>query len=42
MADLGEGYVNMLCVEAGRVAEPVHLPSGEQFIGTQTLSVIGQ
>jgi len=42
MADLGEGYTNMLCVEAGYVAEPVHLPPGEQFVGTQLLTVISQ
>jgi len=42
MADLGGGYVNMLCVEAGHVTEPVHLPPGEQFVGSQTLTVIGQ
>lgn len=40
MADLGEGYVNMLCVEAGHVSEPVHLSPGDQFTGSQTLFVI--
>ena len=42
MADLGEGYVNMLCVEAAHVAELVHLLPGQQYVGTQTLTVIGQ
>jgi len=42
MADLGEGYVDMLCVEAGHVVEPVHLSPGEQFVGTQTLTVVAK
>jgi len=42
MADLGGSYVNMLCVEAGHVTEPVHLPPGKQFVGTQTLTVVDQ
>jgi len=42
MADLGDGYMNMLCVEPGHVTEPVHLPPGEQFVCTQTLTVVGQ
>jgi len=42
MADLGDGYVNMLCVEAGHVSEPVHLAPGKQFVGSQTLTIIGQ
>ena len=42
MADLGDGYINMLCVEAGHVTEPVRLPPGEQFVGTQTLTVVAK
>jgi len=41
MADLGEGYMNMLCVEAGHVVEPLQLSPGEQFTGTQTLTIVG-
>lgn len=40
MADLGAGYVNMLCVESGHVVEPVHLPPGRQFVASQILTVI--
>ena len=42
MADLGDGYINMLCVEAGHVTEPVHLLPGKQFVGTQTLTIVDQ
>jgi len=42
MSDLGDGYVNMLCVEAGHVTESVHLPAGDQFVGSQTLTIVDQ
>ena len=41
MADLGEEYVNMLCVEAGHVSDRIQLAAGSQFQASQVLTVIG-
>jgi glucose-6-phosphate 1-epimerase len=38
MADFGdEEYMNMICVEVGNVAQPIHLPAGQTWTGSQTL-----
>ncbi|KAI8839895.1 galactose mutarotase-like domain-containing protein [Chytridium lagenaria] len=39
MADFNdEGYLNMVCVEAGKVSSSVQLPPSEEWIGEQTVS----
>jgi D-hexose-6-phosphate mutarotase len=40
MADLGEEYINMLCVEAGHVTDRVHLAAGCQFQAAQSLTIV--
>jgi D-hexose-6-phosphate mutarotase len=40
MADLGEEYVHMLCVEAGHVSSRVNLHSGDDYVVSQTLTVV--
>lgn len=40
MADLGEQYVHMLCVEAGHVSSRVVLQSGGEYTVSQTLTVV--
>ena len=41
MADMGEGeWKKMLCVEAGRVVEPVNLKPAGSFQASQTIKII--
>ncbi|HEX2191303.1 MAG TPA: D-hexose-6-phosphate mutarotase [Longimicrobiaceae bacterium] len=40
LPDLGDDeYLRMLCVEPANAVEPVHLPPGEEWTGTQRLTV---
>jgi glucose-6-phosphate 1-epimerase len=32
-----EGWLDMLCVEAAQVGEPIHIGPGEEWSGMQTL-----
>jgi glucose-6-phosphate 1-epimerase len=35
-----DGYLNMLCVEAAAIAEPINLASGERWTGVQKLDLL--
>jgi glucose-6-phosphate 1-epimerase len=35
-----QGYLNMLCVEAAQLSQPVHLDPGQRWIGVQSLQLL--